>query len=204
MRSRFSPDVSFLSAKEREKRKREQTYLQNGTMFPSSIHPPETTADGQASKTVLASVPVRFGSFIPESRKVKHKVKADENVDVCRPMQGRERIRPRRVQSRRRRRNMSEKDDGENKEKNNYNDNNIRCGSRIDGTDGSYFPPRSPSLSLTHFSLFSSFCVSLPPSLCQSAGTNTGCSCDVTAHGGKALGGVDRLHTQATPPLQHA
>lgn len=110
MRSRFSPDVSCLSAKEREKRKREQTYLQNGTMFPSLIHPPETTADGQASKTVLAWVPVRSGSFIPESRKVKHKVKADENVDVCRPMQGRERIRPRRVQSRRRRRNMSEKE----------------------------------------------------------------------------------------------
>lgn len=39
--------------------------------------------------------------------------------------------------------------------------------------------------------------LSLP--LCQSAGTNTGRSCDVTAHGGKALGGVDRLHTAATP-----
>lgn len=110
MRSRGSPDVSFLAAKEREKSKREQTYLQNGTMFPSSIHPPETSAGGQASEALLAWVPVRSGSFIPESRKVKHKVKADENVDVCRPMQGRERIRPRRVQSRRRRRNMSEKE----------------------------------------------------------------------------------------------
>lgn len=111
MRSRFSPDGSFLSAGEREERKREQTYLQNGTMFPSLIHPPETTAGGQASRTVLAWVPVRSRSFIPESRKVKHKVEADENVDVCRPMQGRERIRPGRVQSRRRRRrNMSEKE----------------------------------------------------------------------------------------------
>lgn len=45
VRSRFSPDVSFLSAKEREKEKREQTYLLNGTMFPSLIHPPGTNAD---------------------------------------------------------------------------------------------------------------------------------------------------------------
>lgn len=110
VRSRFSPDVSFSSAKEREKEKREQTYLRNGTMFPSLIHPPETNADWQARKSeVHAGVPVRSGSFIPEGRKVKNKVKADENVDVCRPMQGRERIRPRRVQPRRRERNMSEK-----------------------------------------------------------------------------------------------
>lgn len=63
--------------------------------------------------------------------------------------------------------------------------------------------PLSLSPSLSH-TLFSLFCRSLSLSLCQSAGTNTGCSCDVTAHGGKALGGVDRLHTQATPPPQHA
>lgn len=61
-----------------------------------------------------------------------------------------------------------------------------------------------PSLSHTLLSFFVVLCLSLPLSLCQSAGTNTGCSCDVTAHGGKALGGVDRLHTQATPPPQHA
>lgn len=87
VRSRFSPDVSFLSAEEREAEKRGQTYLQSGTMFPSLIHPPgaKTLADRRA---VLAGVPVRSGSFIPEGGKVKNKVKADENVDVCRPMQG--------------------------------------------------------------------------------------------------------------------
>lgn len=81
-------------------------------MFPSLIHPPETTAEGRARKTVLAGIPVRSGpgGFIPEGWKVKHKVKADENVDLCRPMQWRERIRPGRVQPRRRERNMSEKE----------------------------------------------------------------------------------------------
>lgn len=36
----------------------------------------------------LRSGPVRSGGFIPQGREVKNKVKADENVDVCRPMQG--------------------------------------------------------------------------------------------------------------------
>lgn len=88
VRSRFSPDVSFLSAEEREAEKREQTYLQNGTMFPSLIHPPGANAGGQARSPRWGPGPVRSGSFIPEGGKVKNKVKADGNVDVCRPMQG--------------------------------------------------------------------------------------------------------------------
>ena len=76
--------------------------------------------------------------------------------------------------------------------------------------DGSYFPPslalppsspalltRAPAHTHAHTSLFSSLSGSL--ARCLSAGTNTGRSRDVTAHGGQALGGVDRQHKRPRP-----
>lgn len=77
------------------------------------------------------------------------------------PCRGGRGLEPRRVQPRRRAKKDERKtNDGGNKEKNNYNDNNIRCGSRIDGTDGSYFPSLSLSPSPSHTLLSLSLSVS--------------------------------------------